>query len=227
MFDRRQFFTAGGAMLAGLPALAELHPAWADEPATARTQPSDSQPPDEPTQPAPKRIAIITTVWTYLSHAQHMGDRFLVGYPRNGSWHKPPLKVVSLYVDQRPEGDLSRQRAAQHGFKIYPSIAEALRCGGDKLAVDGVVIIGEHGDYPKDAKGQPVFPRYRFFRDVVKTFETTGQSVPLFQDKHFAMDWAEAQQTYRDAKRLGFPMMAGSSLPVTWRLPDKIGRAHV
>src|SRR6185436_3145055 len=56
-----------------------------------------------------------------------------------------PLQVVSLYVDQRPDGDLSRQRAADHGFTIYPTIADALRCGGSKLAVDGVVIIGEHG----------------------------------------------------------------------------------
>ena len=39
--------------------------------------------------------------------AQHMGDRFLVGYPYEGEWHKPNMKVVSLYVDQKPEGDLS------------------------------------------------------------------------------------------------------------------------
>ena len=98
--------------------------------------------------PARKKIAIIATVWTYQSHAQHMGDRFLVGYPRHGTWHKPPIDVVSLYVDQRPDGDLSAKRAAEHGFTIYKTIAEALRCGGDKLAVDGVVIIGEHGNYP-------------------------------------------------------------------------------
>src|SRR5262245_44520102 len=79
---------------------------------------------------ARKKIAIITTVWTYQSHAQHMGDRFLVGYPRHGKWHKPPIDVVSLYVDQRPAGDLSSQRAAEHGFTIHKSIAEALRRGG-------------------------------------------------------------------------------------------------
>ena len=32
-------------------------------------------------QRQPKRIAIVTTIYRYLSHAQHMGDRFLVGYP--------------------------------------------------------------------------------------------------------------------------------------------------
>src|SRR5215831_8833891 len=80
-------------------------------------------------QSQPKRIAIIATIYRYLSHAQHMGDRFLVGYPHGGAWHKPNMKVVSLYVDQKPEGDLSGDRAKVFGFQVYPSIAEALRCG--------------------------------------------------------------------------------------------------
>ncbi|HEY3742159.1 MAG TPA: twin-arginine translocation signal domain-containing protein, partial [Bryobacteraceae bacterium] len=101
----------------------------------------------------PKRLAIICTVYRYLSHAQHMGDRFLVGYPHEGEWHKPNMQVVSLYVDQKPEGDLSGERAREFGFKVYPTIAEALRCGGTTLAVDAVLIIGEHGDYPRNELG--------------------------------------------------------------------------
>ncbi len=168
---------------------------------------------------APKRVAIITTIWTYLSHAQHMGDRFLVGYPRHGRWHEPPLTVVSLYVDQKPEGDLSFQRAAAHGFKIYPSIAETLRCGGDELAVDAVVIIGEHGSYPSNEKGQKLYPRYKFFQQVMRVFEQSRRSVPVFNDKHLSYSWKKARKMVSDSKRLGFPFLAGSSLPVTWRLP--------
>jgi hypothetical protein len=167
----------------------------------------------------PFRVAIVTTVWTYLSHAQHMGDRFLVGYPSDGRWHQPPLQVVSLYVDQRPAGDLSAARAAAHGFKVYPTIAEALRCGGDRLAVDAVVIIGEHGDYPRNAKGQVLYPRYEFFRQVVEVFERDGRAVPVFNDKHLSYSWEKAQRMVADSKRLKFPFLAGSSLPVTWRLP--------
>ena len=74
---------------------------------------------------SPKRIAIVATVYRYLSHAQHMGDRFLVGYPHEGAWHHPDMKVVSLYVDQKPQGDLSAARAKEFGFEVYPSIAEA------------------------------------------------------------------------------------------------------
>ena len=83
------------------------------------------------TQQSPrKRMAIVTTEWRYHSHAWHMGERFLAGYPIEGRWHHPPFEVVSAYLDQKPEGDLSRGRAKEFGFTIYPTIAEALRSGG-------------------------------------------------------------------------------------------------
>jgi len=109
----------------------------------------------EPARPAAKRpkLAVVTTEWRYRSHAWHMAERFLVGYPRQGGWHRPPLDVVSAYVDQFPEGDLARGRSEEFKFPIYPSVAEALRCGGDRLAVDAVLIIGEHGRYPKSEYG--------------------------------------------------------------------------
>lgn len=194
MFTRRTFLAAAGAA----PWLAGA--AWGEPPAR-------------------KKIAIISTVWTYLSHSQHMGDRFLVGYPSDGRWHKPAIDVVSLYVDQKPEGDLSAQRASDHGFTVYPTIAEALRCGGDKLAVDGVVIIAEHGNYPRNKKGQILYPRYEFFQQAVEVFEKDGRAVPVYNDKHLSYSGEKAAKMVADSKRLNFAFLAGSSLPVTWRLP--------
>ncbi len=167
-----------------------------------------------------KKMAIITTVWTYQSHAQHMGDRFLVGYPLAGRWHRPDIEVVSLYVDQRPEGDQSAQRAEEFGFERFSTIAETLRCGGDTLAVDAVLIIGEHGDYPNNEKGQKLYPRFEFFQQVVDVFRRDGRAVPVFNDKHLSYSFANASKMVAAAKELGFPLMAGSSLPVTWRLPS-------
>src|SRR5207248_3041067 len=112
---------------------------------------------------APLRIAVITTIYKYLSHAQHISDRFLLGYPHAGRWHHPEARIVSLFVDQRPEGDQSADRAREFDFRVYPTIAEALRCGGETLAVDAVLIIGEHGDYPVNDLGQILYPRYEFF----------------------------------------------------------------
>ncbi|HVW84947.1 MAG TPA: hypothetical protein VHB50_09710 [Bryobacteraceae bacterium] len=171
-------------------------------------------------QQQPKRIAIVTTVYRYLSHGQHMGDRFLIGYPFGGQWHKPFMNVVSLYVDQHPEGDLSADRAREFGFRVYPTIAETLRCGGDKLAVDAVLIIAEHGDYPRNDKGQILYPRYEFFEQCAKVFEQDGRAVPVYNDKHLSYSFEKARTMVETAHRLRFPMLAGSSLPVTWRLPE-------
>jgi hypothetical protein len=164
-------------------------------------------------------MAIVTTEWRYLSHAWHMGERFLVGYPRQGKWHHPPLDVVSAYVDQQPKNDLSRKRAAEFGFKIYPTIAETLRCGGSRLAVDAVLIIGEHGNYPVNKLGQRLYPRYQFFKQVAEVFKKDGKSVPVFNDKHLSWNWDWARQMVQTAKTLRIPFLAGSSVPVTWRLP--------
>jgi hypothetical protein len=131
------------------------------------------------------------------------------------------MDLVSLYVDQVGADDLSRDRAARFpSMKMYPTIAEALTLGTGKLAVDGVVVVGEHGDYPKTPKGQVQYPRYQFFEEIVKVFRASGRSVPMFNDKHLSWNWEWAKKMYDTSKELGFPYMAGSSLPVTWRIPS-------
>jgi hypothetical protein len=167
-----------------------------------------------------KRIAVVTTVYRYLSHAQHLVDRFLVGYPRDGAWHRPDMKVVSLYVDQKPEGDQSTARAKEFGFELYPTIAETLRCGGSRLAVDAVMVIGEHGQYPRNEKGQVLYPRYEFVKQCVDVFDKDDAAVPVYNDKHLSYSFDKARWMVDASRRLKFPMLAGSSLPVTWRLPD-------
>jgi hypothetical protein len=167
-----------------------------------------------------RRVAIIATEVRIHSHAQHFIDRFLEGYGWHGAWHHPSMDLAALYVDQFPAGDLARERSRRFGVPIYPTIAEALTLGGSKLAVDGVLIIGEHGRYPRNEKGQTLYPRYKFFKEVVKVFEASGRAVPLFQDKHLSTKWEECVEQVADSRRLGFPFLAGSSLPVTWRIPS-------
>ena len=134
----------------------------------------------------PKLAAIVTTYFKY-SHAQHIVDRLLDGYGWNGTHHYPPMDLVTLYVDQVGATDLSRERAARHpSMKVYPTIAEALTNGGSKLAVDGVVLVGEHGNYARNEKGQTKYPRYEFFEQIVKVFRDSGRSVFMFSDKHLS-----------------------------------------
>lgn len=168
----------------------------------------------------PLRVAVIASIYRYRSHAQHFCDRLLVGYPHAGRWHRPNMTIASLYVDQSPVNDQSIDRAREFGFSIYPTVAETLRCGGDKLAVDAVMIVCEHGDYARNEKGQILYPRYEFFKECVKVFEEDGRAVPVYNDKHLSYSFVKAKEMVDDSHRLGFPFLAGSSLPVTWRLPD-------
>src|SRR5215831_9448350 len=167
------------------------------------------------------KLAAITTQYFKYSHTQHIVDRFLDGYGWNGAHHYPPMDLVSLYVDQVRFNDLSRERAARHpSMKTYPTIAEALTLGGSKLAVDGVVLVGEHGSYPRNEKGQTKYPRYEFFQQIVEVFRSSNRAVPVFNDKHLSWNWEWAKEMYDTSRTMKFPLMAGSSLPVTWRTPS-------
>ncbi len=167
------------------------------------------------------RIAAVTTIFFKYSHTQHIVDRFLFGYGWNSKFHHPPIDLVALYVDEVKSDDLSRERAKLFpSMKIYPSIPEALTLGGSKLAVDGVLLIAEHGDYPYNKIHQKLYPRYPFFEQIVKVFKDSGRVVPVYNDKHLSWNWDWARKMYDTSRSMGFPLMAGSSLPVTWRTPS-------
>ncbi len=180
-------------------------------------------------QPRP-RVAALTTTYFKYSHSEHIIDRFLEGYGWEGAHHHPPFEVVSLYVEQVGKNDLSRERAKRHPeMKIYPTIADALTRGGSKLAVDAVLLVGEHGRYPRNEKGQTLYPRYEYFSQVVDVYRASNAAAPLFSDKHLSWSWDHAREMVDTSKRMGFGLMAGSSLPVGWRQPsiDLPPGAHV
>ncbi|MBI1900812.1 MAG: hypothetical protein HYS13_06840 [Planctomycetia bacterium] len=125
-----------------------------------------------------------------------------------------------MYVEQQNEKDLARGLSKKHGFPIYATPEEALTLGTGKLAVDAVLLIGEHGDYPYNDKGQKLYPRYELFQKVASVLRSSGRGVPVFCDKHLSYSHERATEMVATAGKLGFPLMAGSSLPVTWRRPE-------
>lgn len=216
---RRGFLATGGTALAGVAGLAGLASAQlrAAEPAAATTpaRPTSAPATDKPL----KRIAAINTVYRMRSHAYHIAGRFIFGYDREGFHHQPAFKLVRMYNDQYPADDLSRDLASEHGFEIADTVSAALG-GGDKLDVDGVLLIGEHGDYPINDRGQILYPRYDLMRQIVDQFRRAGRSVPVFNDKHLSFDYRKSAEMVGWSRELGFGFMAGSSLPVTWRRPE-------
>jgi hypothetical protein len=167
-----------------------------------------------------KKLAVITTAYYYLSHAYHICGRFLYGYPRDGKMHYPDYALAGMHVEQKKEGDLSVELSRKHGITLYPDVAGSLTLGGDTLAVDGVLLIAEHGDYPFNDKGQRLYPRYELFQKIVEVFRKSKTSVPVFCDKHLSYDRKKAVEMAETARKVGIPLMCGSSLPITWRRPE-------
>lgn len=178
------------------------------------------QTPNEPASEAPKpRIAAITTVYREATHADVFFSRILHGYRLNKKTYYPRLEVASMYLDQVPDDDIGHALGEEYGFGVYPTIAEALRCGGDRLAVDGVALVGEHGDYPFNDQGQHLYPRYELFMQVIEVMKQDGLVCPIFVDKHFSYSWDKASEMYETAKAMGIPLMAGSTVSLAWRHP--------
>jgi hypothetical protein len=218
MLDRHQRCSRR-KFLASAAALTLAGNAGAEGPAPQGSLPLSRTRPARPSVQGRKPLAVITTVYRPLSHAYHIAGRFVTGYARGGQLHVPLHYVHSLHVDQKPENDLSGDLARDFGVRLARSVADALTAGG-KLAVDGVLLIAEHGNYPRNDRGQILYPRYEMMEQIVSVFRKAGQSVPVFNDKHLSYTFARGRQMLDWAAELKFPMMAGSSLPVTWRSPE-------
>ena len=203
---RRRFLGQAGRLATGVTLATASDLSWA--PMAAGAEKSRLQ------------VAAVLTEFTYRSHAHVLLENFLEPYLFNGKLTAPGTEVLSFYVDQFSERDMARAVAAQYNIKIYPSIAGALCLGGERLAVDAVLSIGEHGKYPINEKGQQEYPRKRFFDEIVAVFRRSGRVAPVFSDKHLSYRWDWAKEMYDTARAMKIPFMAGSSVPLAQRRPS-------
>lgn len=201
-FHRRGFLQSAAGLGAGLLMPQGLH---ARTPPAAQTE---------------KQVAAIVTNYRRYSHADNIVTRFMEGYSIAGKSYPPPCRVASLYIDQVGDTDIGRPLARWWEVPLVNSPAEALTLGGQKLAVDGVLLIAEHGEYPINERGQKLYPRRELFEEIVKVFRASGRSVPVYCDKHLSYSWEHAKWMYDQSQELSFPFMAGSSVPVAYRRPD-------
>jgi sugar lactone lactonase YvrE len=167
------------------------------------------------------KVAGLTTEYRHNSHADMFLTRLLKTDTLDERGQVVPLRLASVFTDQVPDNDVSRKFAKQYGFRVSETVRDALTLGTDQLAVDGVMLIAEHGKYPESDSGQFQFPKRRLFEEVADTFRDTGRVVPVFHDKQLADTWQDAKWIYDTAQSMKIPLMAGSSLPVLWRYPPR------
>jgi hypothetical protein len=167
------------------------------------------------------RIACITTYWAApRSHADWIFTKLLDGYWWQGAYTSSRVEVVSVYIHQLEQSGLGQKICKAKGIPIFNSAVEAVTLGGKELAVDGVVIVGEHGNYPTDLKGHWLLPRWWMYNQVIQVFERSKRSVPVFNDKHLSYNWDDAKWMFDKSRELNFPLTGGSSIPLYYRKPE-------
>ena len=164
-------------------------------------------------------VAGVTTLYKKNTHADVLIGRVLETDTLNGKGRDSELELISLYVDQVEDDDISLGLSRKYGFPLFDQVGKTLTLGTGKLAVDGVILVAEHGKYPISGTGQMIYPKRRLFREVFRAFEESGRVVPLFSDKHLADNWKDAKWIYDTAQKMKVPLMAGSSVPSAWRYP--------
>lgn len=169
----------------------------------------------------PPRIACLVSYWgATRSHADWIVTKLLDGYWWQSAHMPSRVEVVSVYIHQLETSLLGQKICKSKNIPIYKTVGEAVTLGGKELAVDGVVIVGEHGEYPTNLKGQWLLPRWWIYEKVIRVFEQSKRSVPVFNDKHLSYSWDEAKWMFDKSRELNFPLSGGSSIPVYFRKPE-------
>ncbi len=168
------------------------------------------------------RVAVVASAWFHKSHADVIVSRWKTVRPGDApwGWTGPRTRLVSAHIHQTQDDDIGVAFCRRHGIPLGFRVADALTTpDGKELAVDAVLLIGEHGRYMYNELGQKLYPRKELFDQIVAVFRKVGRCVPVFCDKFYSwrQDWAvEMEQT---ARELGFLLFGGSSVPHASRLP--------
>jgi hypothetical protein len=147
-----------------------------------------------------RRIAFLLEEFSTPSPAQQLLDRFLVGYPRDGQWHKFDDVTISAYLAVTSESDFG-SRVEEHDLVIASTVERAIE------NADAVVIV-------------PRRPGALANEDFVKlALELAPEGGACFVHGTLANSDISARAFAAQAAKRTINLLAGTAMGVTWRLP--------
>jgi len=149
-----------------------------------------------------KKIAFVVEEFSVPSPAQQLLDRFLIGYPRDGRFHRPEGCRVAAHLTPGANDVELRRRAGDFGLTLAGSVKEAV------ADADGVVIVWrDTGAVANDA----------VLREVLEC--AAGKTV-CFVHGVLAESLSGARAMMKLAASRNIALLSGTPLGVTWRLPE-------
>ena len=146
------------------------------------------------------KLAFLLEDFSPGSPAQHLVDRFLMGYARDGEFHKPGPREVSAYVMMTNEGGFDK-RAEDFGLRVA-STAEQAVDGADAV----VVVSRKPGVMAND-------------RLLKIALERAAEGAACFVHGALSSSLALGREAITLARSRKISLLAGSALNVTHRLP--------
>src|ERR1051325_4447661 len=147
-----------------------------------------------------RKIAFLLDEFAAPSPAQQLLDRFLIGYPGDGTFHKLEGVRISAYLAVSFEANFA-QRPEEHHLIVASTAEEAV------TGADAVVIVSRRpGALANEA-----------FLNI--TLRHAPEGAACFVPGALANGLAGARRFVATAAARRISLLAGTPLGVTWRLP--------
>ena len=130
------------------------------------------------------------------------------------------MEVVSVYIHQLDASVLGQKVCKAKNIPIFKTVNEAVALSGKELAVDGIVIVAEHGNYPTDLKGHWLLPCWWIYQQVIKVFEQSKRLVLYLTTSTSPTTGDDAKWMFDKSRELNFSLTGGSSIPTYFRKPE-------
>jgi hypothetical protein len=145
-----------------------------------------------------ENVAFVLEELRFDTPGQQLLDRFLIGYPRDGEFHRPPCKT-HLWMPQETFAEEVHRRVADFGLQQEKALEDAI------AMADGIVLV----------------PRQTSAGGLLRSIVSSAPpNAAVFVYGAIGDSTEQANTLASHALTRKVPLASGTSTSVTWRLPE-------